>query len=174
MAGPLATLNHVELVQWERDGGSKAFNLEKKSKFSKFIIDLFCLLYLSLEFSFRHWRVFVKERRNEVRIDGHQEEGDEDDEAPEIDKEVVAAPVDNLDYTSEDRRLDRLAHQELFDLVHCEEAWSLLVEPVILLHHKGAVDGEGEGGDGGEDGQIEGEQERGEDLTVSSILNTTC
>merc|ERR1719339_748887 len=152
VAGPLATLNHVELVQWERDGGSKAFNL-------------------SLEFSFRHWRVFVKERRNEVRIDGHQEEGDEDDEAPEIDEEVVAAPVDNLDHTSENWRLDRLAHQELFDLVHCKEAWSLLVEPVILLHHKGAVDGEGEGGDGGEDGEVEGEQERGEDLTVGSILS---
>lgn len=27
VAGPLATLNHVELVQWERDGGSKALNL---------------------------------------------------------------------------------------------------------------------------------------------------
>merc|ERR1719458_864540 len=151
VAGPLATLN-VELVQWERDGGSKAFNL-------------------SLEFAFRHWRVFVKERRNEVRIDGHQEEGDEDDEAPEIDEEVVAAPVDNLDHTGQNRRLDRLAHQELFDLVHCKEAWGLLVEPVILLHHKGAVDGEGEGGDGGEDGEIEGEQERGENLTVSSILS---
>merc|ERR1719500_1496261 len=146
-AGPLATLNHVELVQWERDGGSKTFNL-------------------SLEFSFRHWRVFVKERRNEVRIDGHQEEGDEDDEAPEIDKEVVAAPVDDLDHPSENWRLDRLTHQELFDLVHCEEAWGLLVEPVILLHHKGAVDG-----DGGEDGEVEGEQERGENLTVSSILS---
>merc|ERR1719458_2382504 len=57
VAGPLASLNHVELVQWKRDGGSEAFNL-------------------SLEFSFRHWRVFVKERRDEVRIDGHQEEGD--------------------------------------------------------------------------------------------------
>ena len=41
---------------------------------------------------------------------------------------------------------------------------------MILLHHKGAVDGEGEGGDGGEDGEIEGEQEGGEDLTVGSIL----
>merc|ERR550532_1752342 len=92
VAGPLATLNHVELVQWERDRGSKAFNL-------------------SLEFSFRHWRVLVKERRNEVRIDGHQEEGDEDDEA-------VAAPIDDLNHTSENWRLDRLAHQELFDLVH--------------------------------------------------------
>merc|ERR550519_631195 len=152
VAGPLATLNHVELVQWERDGGSKAFNL-------------------SLEFSFRHWGVFVKERCNEVRIDGHQEEGDEDDKAPEIDKEVVAAPVDNLDHASENRRLDRLGHQELFDLVHCEEACSLLVEPVILLHHKGAVDGEGEGGDGGEDGEIECEQEGGEDLTVRRILS---
>merc|ERR1719507_2102432 len=152
VTGPLATLNHVELVQWERDGGSKAFNL-------------------SLEFPFRHWCVFIKERRNEVRIDGHQEEGDEDDEAPEIDKEVVAAPVDNLDHTGENWCLDRLAHQELFDLVHCEEAWGLLVEPVVLLHHKGAVDGEGEGGDGGEDGEVKGEQERRQDLTVSSILS---
>ena len=41
---------------------------------------------------------------------------------------------------------------------------------MILLHHKGAVDGEGEGGDGGEDGEIEGEQEGGEDLTIGRIL----
>ena len=32
VAGPLATLNHVELVQWERDGGSKAFNLVWREK----------------------------------------------------------------------------------------------------------------------------------------------
>ena len=133
-------------------------------------------LYLSFQFSFRHWGVFVKQRCNKVRIDGHQEEGDEDNEAPEVDKEVVAAPVDDLDHTGENRGLDCLRDQELFDLVHCEEARCLLVEPVVLLHHKGAVDGEGEGGDGGEDGEIECEQERGEDLTIGRILSikVTC
>ena len=59
---------------------------------------------------------------------------------------------------------------EFFDLVHRKEAGCLLVEPVVLLHHKGAVDGEGEGGDGGEDGEIECEQQGGEDLTISRIL----
>merc|ERR1719341_1818487 len=152
VAGPLATLNHVELVQWERDGGSKAFNL-------------------SFQFSFGHWGVFVKQRCNKVRIDGHQEEGDEDDEAPKIDKEVVTTPVDNLDHTGKNRGLDCLGHQEFFNLVHCKEACGLLVEPVILLHHKGAVDGEGEGCDGGEDREIESEQEGGQDLTVSRILS---
>ena len=127
-------------------------------------------MYLSLKFSFGHWSVFVKERCNEVGIDGHEEEGDEDNEAPEIDKEVVSAPVDNLDHTSKDRGLDCLRNHKLLHLVQCKEASSLLVETMILLHHKGAVDGEGEGGDGGEDGEIEGEQEGGEDLTIGSIL----
>merc|ERR1719222_780598 len=152
VAGPLATLNHIELVQWERDGGSKAFNL-------------------SFQFSFRHWGIFVKKRCNKVRIDGHQEEGDEDNEAPEIDKEVVTTPVDNLDHTGKNRGLNCLGHQEFFDLVHCKEACGLLVEPVILFHHKGTVDGEGEGCDGGEDREIESEQEGGQDLTVSRILS---
>ena len=134
---------------------------------------MLCLDYLSLQFSLRHWSVFVKERRNEVRVDGHQEERDEDDESPEVDKEVVAAPVDNLDHSSQDWGLDCLRHHKLLHLVDGEEASSLLVEPVVLLHHKSAVDGEGEGGDGGEDGEIEGEQERGEDLTVCRILSTT-
>ena len=121
----------------------------------------FLTLYLSFQFSFRHWGIFVKKRCNKVRIDGHQEEGDEDNEAPEIDKEVVTTPVDNLDHTGENRGLDCLGHQEFFDLIHCKEACGLLIEPVILLHHKGAVDGEGEGGDGGEDREIECEQEGG-------------
>ena len=132
---------------------------------------MLCLDYLSLQFSLWHWSVFVKEWRNEVGVDGHQEERDEDDETPEVDKEVVAAPVDNLDHSSQDWGLDCLRHHKLLHLVDGEEASSLLVEPVVLLHHKGAVDCEGEGGDGGEDRQVEGKQERGKDLTVSRVLD---
>ena len=132
---------------------------------------MFRLDYLSLQFSLWHWSVFVKEWRNEVRVDGHQEKRDEDDETPEVDKEVVAAPVDNLDHSSQDWGLDCLRHHKLLHLVDGEEASSLLVEPVVLLHHKGAVDCEGEGGDGGEDRQVEGKQERGKDLTVSRVLD---
>ena len=42
---------------------------------------------------------------------------------------------------------------------------------MILLHHKGAVDCEGEGGDGGEDRQVKSEKERGKDLAVSRVLD---
>ena len=38
-----------------------------------------------------------KANRFGANSDDEEEEGDEADKAPEIDKEVVAAPVDNLD-----------------------------------------------------------------------------
>ena len=89
-----------------------------------------------------HWSVFVKKRSNEVRVDCHEEEGDEDSEEPEIDEEVVSAPVDDLDDGGQDWRLDHLTNQELLDLILHVETWSLLVETMLLFKNKFSVNTE--------------------------------
>ena len=109
--------------------------------------------------SLRHWCVFIKERSNEVRVDSHEKQSDENHKQPEIDVEVISAPVDNLDDASQDGRLDQLTNHKLLDLILDVETWSLLVEPVLLLEHKLLVDTEGEPCDGAEDAQVQGEQD---------------
>merc|ERR1719192_151192 len=101
------------------------------------------VLYCSSEISLRHGRVFVKQGGNEVRIDGHEEQGDHHGEHPEVDEEVIPAPVDNLDHPGQDRRLNHLANDELLDLIFHVEAWSLLVKSMLLFEHKLSVDAEG-------------------------------
>ena len=103
---PLAALDHIELVQGEGDGCRQTFNLSKRNSCIQKYLSY--PDYLSLKLSLRHWGVFVKKWRNKVRVDSHQEECDEDDKTPEVDKEVVAAPVDNLDHSSQDWGLDCL------------------------------------------------------------------
>ena len=55
-----------------------------------------------------HGRVLVKEGGDKVRIDGHEEDCDDDHKEPQVDEEVVAAPVDNLDDAGKDGGLDGL------------------------------------------------------------------
>ena len=94
------------------------------------------------ELSIRHGRVFVKQRGNEVRIDGHEEESHHHSEQPEIDEEVVAAPVDDFDDPGQDRRLDHLPDHKLLDLILDVETRGLFVKSMFLFQHELSVDTE--------------------------------
>ena len=89
-----------------------------------------------------HWSVFVEKRSNKVRVDGHEEECHHDSKDPEIDEEVVAAPVDNLDDSSQDWRLNHLTNYKLLDLILHIETRGLLVETMLLFQNKLSVNAE--------------------------------
>ena len=57
---------------------------------------------LAFEITLGHGCVLVEERGDEVWVDGHEEEGHHHREEPEVNKEEVSAPEDDLDDTSED------------------------------------------------------------------------
>ena len=56
--------------------------------------------------------------RNHVftRVDDHHEEGESNDEEPEVDKEVISAPLDDLDDGRDQRKSYDLHQDELLDL----------------------------------------------------------
>ena len=82
------------------------------------------------EFSFGQRRVLVEEGRDELRVDDHHEEGEPDDKEPQVDEEVVTAPVNDLNDGCHQRQDDDLGDEEGLDLVFDVEHGGLLVEPV--------------------------------------------
>ena len=69
------------------------------------------------QISFRQGRVLVKERGDEFRVDDHHEEGEDDDKEPEVDEEVVATPLNDLNDGGHQRKRDRLGQDERLDLI---------------------------------------------------------
>ena len=151
MTGALGAFNNKQLVEREANGGGESLDI-------------------SLQLSLRHRDILIKERSYQVRVDGHQEQSQYYSKHPQIDEEVVATPVDDLDDCSQDGSLDDLAHNELLDLILGIKTRSLFVEAVLLLQYEGAIDAEGEPCQGAEDTEVQGEHERDEDLTLSRIV----
>jgi hypothetical protein len=77
VGGPLRPFDDEQLVERKLDLRGQSFN--------------FCP-----EISLRQRGVLVKERGDELRVDDHHEEGEDDDEEPEVDEEVVTAPLNDL------------------------------------------------------------------------------
>ena len=95
---PLGAFDDEKLVERKLDFRGKIFNF-----FS--------------QFTFRQRCVLVEQRRDEFRVDDHHEEGEADDEEPEVDEEVVAAPLNDLDDGGHQRKSDHLGQEERLDLV---------------------------------------------------------
>ncbi len=51
-----------------------------------------------------------------TRVDDHHEEGESNDEEPEVDEEVISAPLDDLDDGRYQRKSYNLHQDELLDL----------------------------------------------------------
>ncbi len=51
-----------------------------------------------------------------TRVDDHHEEGESNDEEPEVDEEVISAPLNDLDDGRDQRKSYNLHQNELLDL----------------------------------------------------------
>ena len=69
----------------------------------------------------RQRHVGVEERRDVVGVDGDHEQSHDGGEEPSVDKEVLAAPLDDPDEQREDRHGQAHRQDQLLDVVFDEE-----------------------------------------------------
>ena len=82
------------------------------------------------QFPLRQRCVLVEQGGDELGVDGHQEHQHHEAEGPEVEEEVVAAGLHDVDDHRHDRQADQLVHDERLRLVLGEEAKCLWMERV--------------------------------------------
>lgn len=116
----LAAIDNVELVQGELQASSKAFDL---------ILKLALLKRGEL----------VEEWQNQNRVDSNHEDLQTSSEDPEVEEELVARLLDDLEETGHDGRNEREGKELRLEKIRDEELRRLLVEPKLLLQDKRLV-----------------------------------
>ena len=91
---PLGSFDHKEFVKWKFDTGCQRFNLLP-------------------ELAFGQGSVLVEEGGNELRVNDHHEDGEDEHKEPEIDEEVLPAHLDDLDDRGHQGQHDDLESQHL-------------------------------------------------------------
>ena len=120
VSAALATVNDEELVQGELEAGSKVVNH-------------------GLELALGKRRQLVEERKDEGRVGGGHEHLETSDESPEVEEELVARLLNNLEEAGEDGRQEDSGESVGLDHVADEETGRLLVETIFLLEDEGIV-----------------------------------
>ncbi len=63
-----------------------------------------------------YWSKDLNPNQVFTRVDDHHEEGESNDEEPEVDEEVISAPLNDLDDGRDQRKSYNLHQNELLDL----------------------------------------------------------
>jgi hypothetical protein len=121
----LAAVDNVEITQGELEAGGE-------------VVDL------CLELSLGQRGQLVEEGQDEGRVGGGHEELETSGEGPEVEEELVASGLDDLEEAGDDRWEQGDGEQVGLDHVGDEELGSLLVEAELLFEDKGVVDARGE------------------------------
>lgn len=118
----LASINDVELVKRELEAGGKSLDL-------------------GLELALLERGELVEQRQDSNGVDGNHEDLETGGEGPEVEEELVAGLLDDLEETGQDGRSENEGQELRLENIGDEELGSLLVEAKLLLEDKSVVDG---------------------------------
>lgn len=120
MCGPLAAIDDLEFAKWELQPLGERFDaIFQLARFER--------------------REFVEERDNQNWVDCDGAELDNECESPEVEEELIAGLLDDLEERGAERYTEGERQRLAFDEVGEEEGKGLLVEPIFLLEHEVVV-----------------------------------
>lgn len=118
----LASINDVELVKRELEAGGKSLDL-------------------GLELALLERGELVEQRQDSNGVDSNHEDLEAGGESPEVEEELVAGLLDDLEETGQDGRSENEGQELRLENIGNKELGSLLVEAKLLLEDKSVVDG---------------------------------
>jgi hypothetical protein len=146
----LAAIDDVELVQGKLEAGGEGFNTR-------------------LEVAILERGELVEQGQDGNGVDGDHEDLETSSESPEVEEELVARLLDNLEETGKNGRGEDKSQELGLEDVGDKELRGLLVEAKLFLEDEGVVDGRGERQDLVEDHEGQDKDNRVADLTSKSF-----